>query len=96
MTSRTSAFRTDNRLDSYNPNIQKMVCQASRKPANSAKFLTLTRIDRRSARENPGVPYRTSTLANPKDQTMTAKSQSLAALIRIWRPKAVIGERPVF
>src|ERR1019366_9489015 len=89
--SRASFLCSDSRLETYRQKRRKMMFQTRRKPANSAKFLTLTRMAKKSAKETVAVWCATSTAASPKERDMTAKSYSLAALTRSRRRRAVIG-----
>jgi hypothetical protein len=64
---------------------------ARRKTANSAKFLTFTRMERKSAREAVAVSCATSAAASPKARVMMVRSQSLAALSSIRRRRVVMS-----
>src|ERR1035437_9056120 len=80
--SRTSSLCPDSRLESYRWKRRKMIFQTRRKLANNTKFLTLTRMAKKSAKETVAVWCATSTAASPKERHMTDKSYSLAVLTR--------------
>lgn len=62
------------RCDWYWPLRDKMRCHTSKRVANTAKFDSFTRIERKPDRVTPPPSRRTSTMvASPKDRTMKVK-----------------------
>src|ERR1035437_5520823 len=93
--SSSSAQRGERRFELYRPKEEKTRRHARSKSAKRTKFPIFTRMERNRASETVGVSLTTSTVASAKENTINARSKSLAALRRMRRRKVVIEIDPL-